>query len=72
MSDDTKLGCRSRSVLHKLGHDLRETYADTLQAPIPPRLADLARELSGEAEWRDVGGNEPGRSEGVRSGWSSH
>jgi hypothetical protein len=53
------LGCHSLLVLHKLGFDLREQLGNTFEAPLPSRLAQLADEVAGYAEWRDVDGRSP-------------
>lgn len=59
MAVKPKLGRHSLLVLHKLGFDLRRHCGETFEAPLPLRLASLADEVAGYAEWRDVDERSP-------------
>lgn len=41
-----RLGFRSLFVLDKIGHDLRTGLADTLEAPVAGRLADVLQRIA--------------------------
>jgi len=46
-SEGPKLGFRPTFVLAKLGHDLREQYADMLHAPLPEEIERPLDHLKG-------------------------
>ena len=52
LSAAARMGFRSKLVLMKLGHDLREQYDPVLEEELPDDLADLAARLNPVAPLR--------------------